>query len=61
MIRGSIVSVGVIAGPIHTTAQPFHDELGQQLAMNDDFHMHITPEVARQWISVLNGIAEAAE
>jgi hypothetical protein len=53
----SIVSVSVIAGPIAATSQPVHPRLGQQVALGDDLYLHITAEVAQQWISVLEPIA----
>ena len=58
MTHSGIVQVSIIAGPLTRTPQPFHAEIGQQLAMNDDLHVHITPAVARQWIQILNPIAE---
>jgi hypothetical protein len=37
-----------------------HPRIGQQVTMGDDaaFILHITPEMARQWITVLEPIAE---
>lgn len=57
MTHTGFVQVSVIAGPLHPTPQPVHDELGQQFTMNDDFHLHLTPETARQWITTLTPIA----
>jgi hypothetical protein len=53
----SIVSVSVVAGHIDTTSQPPHPQIGQQVKMGDNLYMHITPDVAQQWIDVLTGIA----
>lgn len=53
-----IVSVSLIAGPIHATTQGPHPELGHQLTMNDNFYLHITPAVAKQWLQTLEPIAE---
>ena len=52
-----IVSVSLIAGPIHETSTGPHPELGHQLRMNDNFYMHIHPDIARQWIQTLTPIA----
>jgi hypothetical protein len=54
----SIVSVSVIAGPIKATSQPPHPQLGQQVAVGDDLYLHITAEVAQQWIDVLTTITK---
>lgn len=54
----TIVSVNIIAGPIRATSQPRHELLGQQVSMGDDAYLNITPDVARQWIGVLEPIAE---
>jgi hypothetical protein len=54
------LSVSVIAGHIEATSQPPHPEIGQQVKMGDSrLYFHIKPDVARQWIGVLESIAEA--
>ncbi|MEV8149920.1 hypothetical protein AB0O52_17465 [Arthrobacter sp. NPDC080073] len=55
------VSVSVLAGPIDVAPIASNERIGQQIRMGDDFFFHIKPDVARQWISVLETIAEAAE
>ena len=54
------VGVSITAGHIAATDQPMHPVIGQQVSMGTDaaFMLHITPEVAKQWISVLETIAE---
>ena len=52
-----LVSVSLIAGPIHATTTTPHPELGHQYGMNDNFYMHIHPDTARQWITTLEPIA----
>jgi hypothetical protein len=52
-----LVSVSLIAGPIHATTQAPHPELGHQLTMNDNFYLHITSSVAKQWTETLEPIA----
>jgi hypothetical protein len=54
----SIVSVSVVAGHINATSQPPHPQIGQQVKMGDNLYMHITPDVARQWIDVLTTITK---
>lgn len=53
------VGVSITAGHIHATDQPTHPVIGQQVQMGDDagFIMHITADIARQWIGVLTPIA----
>lgn len=57
------VGVSITAGHIKATDQPIHKTIGQQVFMGTggDFAIHITPETARQWIGVLERIAEAGE
>ena len=54
------VGVSITAGHIAATDQPPHPVIGQQVVMGTgvDFMLHITPDVARQWIGVLQTIAE---
>lgn len=55
------VSVSVIAGEIEVTNTPITltPSLGQQVVMgNSGLYFHIKPEVARQWVSVLEPIAK---
>jgi hypothetical protein len=52
-----LVSVSLIAGPIHATTTDPHPELGHQLTMNDNFYLHITPTTAKQWLETLTPIA----
>ena len=53
------VGVSITAGHIAATDQPPHPVIGQQLVMGTgvDFMLHITPDVAKQWIGVLQTIA----
>lgn len=55
-----IISVSAVAGPIRATNHPRNQKIGQQVTMGDDLYFHITPEVARQWIGVLEPIAKDA-
>lgn len=54
------VGVSITAGHIHATDQPMHPRIGQQIFMGDkaELAIHITADVARQWISVLETITE---
>jgi hypothetical protein len=54
------VGVSITAGHIAATDQPRHPVIGQQVVMGTDaaFMLHITPDVARQWIDVLTPIAK---
>lgn len=54
------VGVSIVAGHIAATDQPPHPRIGQQVFMGAgaDFALHITAEVARQWIQTLTPIAE---
>ena len=54
------VGVSIVAGHIAATDQPIHPRIGQQVFMGSgaDFAFHITPDVARQWIGVLEPIAK---
>ncbi len=56
-----IVGVSIIAGHIRTTGQPV-SRIGQQVFMGGgiDLSIHITPEIARQWIDVLTTITKEA-
>lgn len=53
-----IVGVSIIAGHIRVTDQPV-SRIGQQVVMgrDGDFTLHITPETARQWLPVIQQIA----
>jgi hypothetical protein len=55
------VGVSITAGHIAATKQPLHPVIGQQVVMGAgiNFMLHITPDVARQWIGVLEPIAKA--
>jgi hypothetical protein len=53
-----LVSVSLIAGHIAATDQPPHEMIGQQIRMGDYLHFHITADTARQWVGVLETIAE---
>lgn len=52
------ISIAVVAGDIRATTQPVEPKLGQQVRMGDTLFFHIKPEVARQWIGVLEPIAK---
>jgi hypothetical protein len=53
------VTISVIAGYLHAQGRPIHPDIGKQVTMGDDFGfmLHITPEVAAQWLPVLTKIA----
>lgn len=57
------VGVSITAGHIAATDQPMHPVIGQQIVMGTgvDFMLHITPEVAAQWIGVLEPIAKESK
>jgi hypothetical protein len=57
------VGVSITCGPIAATSQPIHPRIGQQVTMGDDasFTLHITPDMARQWIETLTPIAEESK
>jgi hypothetical protein len=50
-------SVTIVAGPIQPTRGPAVAS-GHILRMHDYAFIHIDPETAKQWISVLSEIAE---
>ena len=54
------VSVSIVAGPIKATGTG-NPASGHQIKMGDDgrVFIHITTDMARQWIGVLEQIAEA--
>jgi hypothetical protein len=52
------LSVSVLAGHITATSQPMHPEVGKQVRMSDDLYFSFTPEIAQQWITVLQKIAD---
>lgn len=54
----TIVSVNIIAGHIRATDQPRHELLGQQVTMGQDLYFNLTPEVAAQWLPVIQTIAD---
>lgn len=58
MSDAGIVSVSVIAGPIKPTQLRMHAEIGKGINMGNNFSFHITPEIARQWITVLEPISK---
>lgn len=53
-----LVSVSVIAGEIRPAAHDADGLIGKQVMMGNGLYFHITPTVARQWIGVLEPIAE---
>ena len=56
------VGVSIVAGHITATDQPPHPRIGQQIVMGSshEFMLHITPDVAAQWIGVLKPIAKVS-
>lgn len=52
------VSVSVSAGPIRESAQPADPIVGKMVMMGDSLYLHIKPEVAAQWLPVIQKIAE---
>lgn len=53
------ITATINAGHISKTSTPPSPKIGQQLQMNGaTIHIYITPEVARQWVGVLETIAE---
>lgn len=55
------VTTSVVAGHIRPTSQPMNPKIGKQIAMGEDLHINITPDIARQWIDVLQTIATTEE
>lgn len=55
---GGTLSLSIIAGPIRATRHPINERIGKQFTMGADLSFHITPEMARQWIGVLETITE---
>ena len=55
------VSVSVLAGHITATSQPIHPQIGKQVKMGDDLYFNIKPEIAAQWIAVLETIADGGK
>ena len=53
------VSVSIVAGPIKATGNG-NPASGHQIKMGDDgrVFIHLTPEVAAQWLPVIQKIAE---
>lgn len=52
------ISVSVLAGHIEVDVTSPNERIGQQVIMGDDLYFHITPDVAKQWISVLETITK---
>lgn len=52
------ISVNVLAGPIYVISSAVNSRLGSHVRMGDDLSLHITPEVAAQWLPVIQKIAE---
>lgn len=59
MTDNGTVGVAITCGPIKATDQPIHPHIGQQITMGNDssFMLHITPDIAKQWIETLTPIA----
>ncbi|MFH5879783.1 hypothetical protein [Arthrobacter sp. NA-172] len=55
------VTVSILAGPIEATGNESESGRHQIWMANGLAFIHITPDVARQWIGVLEPIAKAAE
>lgn len=54
----SYVSVSITAGEIQAHTQPIDDgRRSHQLRINSTSFIHFTPEVAQQWLPVLQQIA----
>jgi hypothetical protein len=52
------LSVSVLAGPIELADRPADPKVGQMVLMGfSGFYFHITPEIAKQWVPVLEQIA----
>lgn len=55
------IETTIIAGAIKSTGTPMSARIGQQVRMpGSDALIYITPEIAKQWISVLETIAEGS-
>lgn len=53
------LSVSIMAGPIKLADRPPSPEVGQMVLMGvTGFYFHIHPEIAKQWIPVLESIAK---
>lgn len=56
------VHATIVAGSIEATATPPSPRIGNQIVMaGTGVHIYITPDVARQWIGVLESITEAGK
>ena len=56
------LSVSIMAGPIELADRPPNPDVGQMVLMgHSGFYFHIHPEIAKQWIPVLQTIAGASE
>lgn len=52
------LSVSVLAGPIELADRGPDPKVGQMVLMGfSGFYFHITPEIAKQWLPVLETIA----
>ncbi len=52
------LSVSILAGPIELADRPPNPDVGQMVLMGfSGFYFHITPEIAKQWVPVLETIA----
>lgn len=57
MTAGKLISAGIIAGEIEPTGN--NTQIGHQVRMNGaEIRLYITPEVAAQWLPVIQKIAE---
>ena len=53
------LSVSILAGPIELADRPPNPDVGQMVLMGvSGFYFHIHPEIAKQWIPVLESIAK---
>ena len=52
------LSVSILAGPIELADRPPNPDVGQMVLMGvSGFYFHITADVAKQWLPVLQTIA----
>lgn len=58
MTHNGLLNVSVLAGEIQPTQQAINPAIGKQVTMGDSgLIFHITPEIAKQWLPVLQTIA----
>lgn len=54
----ALISVSITAGAIQSHNPPIDDRRSHQLRINSTSFIHFTPEVAAQWLPVIQQIAD---